>query len=154
MATSLKSAPPHLPAHMVINLLSAAQASAAIAFSRPDLHREPFASVSYFLSQDGVPILEGSLGALSCRLVSRSLPLHDLELLERGFSADKEESSKVAVKASELFIARVVRVEATRQREDHESDAMWTLPLLYHRRCFTSCDIRAQRMDSTSCSAR
>ena len=141
MATSLKSAHPHLPSHMVINLLSAAQTTAAITFSRPDLHREPFSSVPYFLSKDGLPILEGSLGALSCKLVSRSLPLHDLALLEKGYTADTQPEQGPDSMASELFIAQVVRVEGGSQKEGQDDDYLRTLPLLYHRRNFTSCDI-------------
>jgi len=67
---------------MVINVLSAAQESTAVRFSRPDLYPEPFSSVPYTLSEEGLPVLEGCLGTLSCRLVKGSWPLHDLEFIE------------------------------------------------------------------------
>jgi flavin reductase (DIM6/NTAB) family NADH-FMN oxidoreductase RutF len=137
MATSLKSASPHLPSHMVINILSAAQESAAIAFSRPDIHREPFSTVPYCLSEDGLPILKGSLGAVSCKLISRTLPLHDLDFLEKGSRTAAEQKLKgTSSIASELFIAQVVRVEECPQEDQNHL----RLPLLYHRKGFTSCD--------------
>ena len=121
---------PSTPSHMVVNLLSAQQASIAIKFSRPDLHPQPFDSVSYKLTEDGIPMLDGSLGALSCKLVSRGIPLHDLDLLRNGGSTGGEpmSSMKEGV-ASELFIARVLRVESMSER---------TLPLVYHRRSYTT----------------
>ncbi|OBZ74075.1 hypothetical protein A0H81_05938 [Grifola frondosa] len=127
-------------AHMVINILSAAQEPAAVQFSRPDLHPEPFTSTPYFLTKDGLPVLEGSLGALSCKLVAASWPLHDLEVLERQQknSGTVWEGDGVA---SELFIAEVTRVEAVTTLEDSE-DGLRTLPLLYHRRAYaTTCGI-------------
>ncbi|KXN86716.1 hypothetical protein AN958_09707 [Leucoagaricus sp. SymC.cos] len=122
------------PAQMVINILSSTQSKHALAFSRPDLYPTPFTDpdIVYTLSQEGIPVLEGSLGAISCRLVGRSMPLHDLEFLT---SAEEEGRRRAALKkgavASELFIAQVTRVEAL------ASTPM--LPLLYHRKKFTSC---------------
>lgn len=140
MAQSLKSAHPNLPAHMVVNLLSAAQTSTAVKFSRPDIYPEPFSTVPYLLSEEGLPMLSGSLGAVSCKLVSTPLPLHDLELSEnkmvqRGENVATPVGNSVA---SELFIARVIRVENL-TIEEEEEDSSRTLPLLYHRRGFTSC---------------
>jgi flavin reductase (DIM6/NTAB) family NADH-FMN oxidoreductase RutF len=142
MAASLKSCPSHIPSHMVINILSATQASAAITFSRPDLYPNPFSSVAYFLSGDGLPILEGSLGALSCKMVSLSLPLHDLDYLEKRSDRATDEALQGHSGASELFIARVVRVEELGDKDaDKDVGRPEMLPLLYHRQGFTSCKV-------------
>ncbi|KII85844.1 hypothetical protein PLICRDRAFT_44262 [Plicaturopsis crispa FD-325 SS-3] len=141
MGAALKAAQPHHASHMVINILSAAQESAAVRFSRPDLHPTPFESVRYRLSEEGLPILEGSLGALSCKLVAASWPLHDLEALEqRGASAwgvgvEAEGALEAGGVASELFIARVSRVEAM-DGEETEKEHLRTMPLLYHQRAY------------------
>ena len=131
MATSLNAAASDSlrdPSHMVVNLLSAEQASIAIKFSRPDLHPQPFDSVPYKLTEEGIPMLDGGLGALSCKLLGRPIPLHDLGLLRN--SKDAVPVSKEVV-ASELFIARVMRVESMSERT--------LLPLVYYRRCYTTC---------------
>ncbi|KAF8799273.1 hypothetical protein BYT27DRAFT_6875948 [Phlegmacium glaucopus] len=120
---------PSTPSHMVVNLLSAQQASIAVKFSRPDLHPQPFESVAYRLTQEGIPMLDGSLGALSCKLVSRAIPLHDLDFLRNGVVTRPVSLRKEDV-ASELFIARVLRIEAGDER---------TLPLIYHQRSYTTC---------------
>jgi flavin reductase (DIM6/NTAB) family NADH-FMN oxidoreductase RutF len=70
MATSLKVACPEQPSHMVVNLLSAEQSSVAVTFSRPDLHPHPFTTVPYILTAEGLPVIVGSLGVMSCKLVS------------------------------------------------------------------------------------
>ncbi|EPQ56537.1 hypothetical protein GLOTRDRAFT_59852 [Gloeophyllum trabeum ATCC 11539] len=136
MATALKSVDPSAPSHMVVNILSAAQMHTAISFSRVDLHPEPFKHEPYTLTKEGLPMLEGSLGALSCKMVS-SWPLHDLELIEQSLGAKLEAGSEWSGDgvASELFVARVVRVEKTVDTEDQS----WrTLPLLYHRRTYAT----------------
>ena len=143
IASSLDAAQPDQASHMVVNLLSAEQASISVKFSRPDLYPEPFSSIPYSLSEEGLPIIDGSLGAISCKLVSKAIPLHDLELL-------KGESSREMTKlledcpSSKLFIAHVTRVESS------PSDNEDSLPLLYHRRQYTSCQIppRSPAMDS------
>jgi flavin reductase (DIM6/NTAB) family NADH-FMN oxidoreductase RutF len=136
MATALKFAESRLPSHMVINLLSAAQASTAVRFSRPDIYPKPFASIPYTLTEEGLPVLEGCLGALSCSLVEGSWPLHDLEFIEghRRASEDRETVFEGNGVASELFLARVVRVETL----PLIGDDLETLPLLYHRRGYTT----------------
>ncbi|TFY64656.1 hypothetical protein EVJ58_g2475 [Rhodofomes roseus] len=48
-------ASPHLPAQLVINILSAAQPAVAARFARPDLHADPFAHTPYALSTEGLP---------------------------------------------------------------------------------------------------
>jgi flavin reductase (DIM6/NTAB) family NADH-FMN oxidoreductase RutF len=122
---------------MIINILSATQASSAIRFSRPDLYPEPFSSVSYFLSKDDLPILEGSLGALSCKMMPRTLPLHDLDFLEKRSDVAAEKALEGEGLLSELFIARVVRVEKSRVMEKEEDNRRNVLPLLYHQQEFT-----------------
>ena len=139
--------------HMVINILSAALSDVAVTFSRADLHPRPFVEsrVQWTKSADGLPIISGSLGALSCALVSRSLPLGDLRWLRKchplprtGEGVDISPGEEQGGSTSELFIARVLRVEHVPQIEgDEERDGMRTLPLLYHRRkyatAFTIC---------------
>jgi flavin reductase (DIM6/NTAB) family NADH-FMN oxidoreductase RutF len=139
MATSLKSPG---TSHMVINLLSAAQASTAVQFSRPDLYPEPFTHVPFFLNEEGLPVIKGSLGALSCRALSGSWPLDDLEVLEelqRGGVVKTKAVVEGEGLVSELFIARVLRVEKMEKKEGDEDD-LRTLPLLYHRRSYTTTD--------------
>jgi flavin reductase like protein len=74
---------PSSSVHMVINLLAAPQAHAAVVFSRSDLHPRPFEDpgIQWSLSRDGLPILHGSLGALSCRVIGAPWPLSDLTAL-------------------------------------------------------------------------
>lgn len=152
-ANSTSSAPAaDAPAQMVINILSSTQAKHALMFSRPDLHPTPFADpdIIFKLSDEGLPVLEGSLGALSCRLVGRGIPLHDMESLvsvsnygrtsaywgDEGskIAAGRKERRDLAVfkdgfASSELFIAQVLRIEASAP----------VMPLIYFRRKFTSC---------------
>ncbi len=139
MATSLKDAHNDWPTHMVVNILSASQKDVAIQFSRPDLHPHPFESVAYELTEEGLPILKGSLGALSCKLAASSWPLHDLELLRHGRREEDAIWEGEGV-ASELFIARVTRVEDVGDPEGDDQSAR--TPLLYHRRAYaTTCHI-------------
>ncbi|KAF5316783.1 hypothetical protein D9619_006526 [Psilocybe cf. subviscida] len=145
------------PSHMVINLLSASQASEAVTFSRPDLHPTPFYSptnpngVKYTQSPDGLPVLRGVVGALSCKLVGPPIPLHDLDYftdggMGRGEQARRESEPGLELEegavTSELFIAQVVRVEDVASVSDVEhttTDGERTLPLVYHRQRYTSC---------------
>ncbi|KAI0642413.1 flavin reductase like domain-containing protein [Trametes meyenii] len=132
MATSLTSAhvSTGLYSHMVINILSEHQASTALRFSRADLYPEPFVSLQHTLTEEGLPILDGSVGAMSCRLVAASWPLHDLESLTSG---EKERQSQWEGEgvASELFIAEVIRVERV-------PTTGTVRPLLYHRRGYVT----------------
>jgi len=130
---------------MVINLLAAPQAHAAVLFSRPDLHPRPFddPDIRWSLSRDGLPILHGSLGALSCRVVGAPWPLNDLSALgdktmgkTEGTSGGVDAAGGVA---SELFIAQVMRVEDVPRVENvGYDDSIRTLPLVYHRRGYTT----------------
>ncbi|TBU59481.1 flavin reductase like domain-containing protein [Dichomitus squalens] len=134
MATSLTAAYTvgSAPAHLVVNLLSEHQADTAVRFSRPDLHPEPFASVPHTLTEEGLPVLDGSIGAMSCRLIAASWPLHDLEMLARGEKGENAEWDGEGV-ASELFIAEVIRVERTTSLSGEEAR-----PLLYYRRGYVT----------------
>jgi flavin reductase (DIM6/NTAB) family NADH-FMN oxidoreductase RutF len=129
---------------MVINLLAAPQAHAAVLFSRPDLHPRPFEDpgVQWSFSRDGLPILHGSLGALSCRVVGAPWPLNDLSALGDKM-VRKTEGTSGSVDAggveSELFIAQVMRVEDVPRVENvGYDDSIRTLPLIYHRRGYTT----------------
>jgi flavin reductase (DIM6/NTAB) family NADH-FMN oxidoreductase RutF len=129
---------------MVINILAAPQAHTAVLFSRPDLHPRPFEDpgIQWSLSRDGLPILHGSLGALSCRVVGAPWPLNDLSALGDKM-VRKTEGTSGGVDAggveSELFIAQVMRVEDVPRVENvGYDDSIRTLPLVYHRRGYTT----------------
>ena len=117
---------------MVINILSACQASTAIRFANARLHPHPFAETRYSLTEEGLPILHDSLGAISCKLVLPPKPLHDLDAfdLEGGNQKEKKEWSGSGV-VSELFVGRVMRVEEVPM--DDVNNPLRTLPLIYHR---------------------
>jgi flavin reductase (DIM6/NTAB) family NADH-FMN oxidoreductase RutF len=126
---------------LVVNVLSAAQAPLAHRFARADLFPRPFDDAPHALTPAGVPVLDGVLGALSCTLVSAAWPLHDLPKLDRAnqhhalTSDDPWDGEGVA---SELFIARVTHVERAPPAEAEENADPSTLPLLYHRRRYTT----------------
>jgi hypothetical protein len=134
--------------HMVVNLLSAPQTHAAVLFSRPDLHPRPFEDpgIEWSLSRDGLPVLHGSLGALSCRVVGAPWPLNDLAALGDELSSSRAKRNtcddvEAGGVESELFIAQVLRVEdvpPVAGVEAREDDAIRTLPLVYHRRSYTT----------------
>ena len=140
------STPANLYAHMVINLLSASQALEAVKFSRPDLYPAPFATpagtdaTKFSLTKEGLPVLHDVMGALSCKLVTGPIPLYDLEHFGAGLPGSKAREPVLGEGdvASELFIAQVVRVENV----ETLSSGKWerTLPLIYHRRGYTSCN--------------
>ncbi|KAI0343344.1 hypothetical protein BDW22DRAFT_1356972 [Trametopsis cervina] len=131
----------NLPTHMVVNILSAHQADIAAQFARPDLYPHPFESVPYRLSEEGLPVLEGALGALSCKLAAASWPLHDLESLKHGRREDREWVGDGV--PSELFIGQVVRVESTAvgggDRIGDEEPKTRT-PLLYYQQRYVTVD--------------
>jgi hypothetical protein len=82
---------------------------------------------------DGLLILEGSLGALSCKLVARSLLLHDLDFLEKRSDASVEMALQGDDVVSELFIARIMHVDASRDRTGrqhrcHAEDTTTVIP--------------------------
>ena len=127
--------------HMVINLLAAPQTHAATLFSRPDLHPRPFEDpgIQWSLSRDGLPVLHGCLGALSCRVVGAPWPLNNLTVLGDKPSFQVEGTGDGGDIESELFIAEVLRVEDVPQAVDvRDDDTIRTLPLVYHRRRYTT----------------
>ncbi|KAH9933420.1 uncharacterized protein B0H18DRAFT_1115424 [Fomitopsis serialis] len=148
MATSLSAAhaappaAPPLPAQLVINILSAAQPAVAARFARPDLHPDPFAHTPHALSAEGLPVLAGALGALSCRLVAGSWPLHDLDSLRARDSGPQGGGRTWDGEgvASELFIALVTRVEEVPRLGEGEDgdDGLGAVPLLYYRRAYAT----------------
>lgn len=130
MSHSLNAIPTGPGAHMVVNILSADQAETAIAFSRPDKYPDPFTHVSFSLSEDRIPILDGALGALSCVLVSRAIPLHDLAYLASGGRGSVEAGPNLT---SELYLAQVTNVEKV-----VEVPGSRRTPLLYLNRRYTT----------------
>ena len=140
MATSLTRSAASRPSHMVINLLAAPQAHIAALFSRPDIHPRPFEdpALRWSLSQDGFPILHGSLGALSCRVVGAPWPLNDLTALGDIKAEGADDTVHMGDVQSELFIAQVLHVEDVPQDEDLIDDTLRTLPLVYHRQSYTT----------------
>ncbi|KAE9394978.1 hypothetical protein BT96DRAFT_163918 [Gymnopus androsaceus JB14] len=153
MATSLRTssntntkppyASPSAPSDMVVNILSAAQASTAVLFSRPDLHPNPFKEIKYSLNDEGIPVLEGSLGALSCKLAAPPTMLDDLAFAGVDIEESRSEPNSISPSSgftSELFIARVTKVEMLALDMDNvEPDDAHAMPLLYHRRGYSTC---------------
>ncbi|KZT59836.1 hypothetical protein CALCODRAFT_515759 [Calocera cornea HHB12733] len=114
-------------ASLVVNMLSAEQAELARHFSRPDLYPEPWGMHEFALSEEGVPVFPGSLGALSCTPVT-SFPLDWGGLRKLGVNVGPEMVQESRENTSELFIAQVVRVELKNKHGSH--------PLLYQDRVF------------------
>ncbi len=132
--------------HLVINILSAPQIETAIRFSRADLYPEPFSDTPYELSEEGIPILSGCVGALSCTLLT-SLPLYGNGLTAYGIHPEELHSHSTTSSGmpdanSELFIARVMRVEETKPGED-------LLPLIYHARQYSTVEPLARSLSSS-----
>ncbi|KAI0272420.1 flavin reductase like domain-containing protein [Gloeopeniophorella convolvens] len=136
-------------AHMVINLLAAPQTRAAVLFSRSDLHPRPFdePDLRWSHSLEGLPILHGSLGAMSCRVVGAPWPLRDLAALGDKQTLKEGDGSHGGVDVgdveSELFIAQVIRMEDVPPAEVAIDDTLRTSPLLYHRRSYTTVPHRS-----------
>jgi flavin reductase (DIM6/NTAB) family NADH-FMN oxidoreductase RutF len=122
-------------AHLVVNVLGGTQASLAARFAAADPAARPFEGCPHAFTPDGLPVLDGVLGALSCTLVAPPLPLHDLHALSLARPTDSPWTGDAA--SSELFVARVTRVERVPQEDAHADDPA-TLPLLYHRRGYTT----------------
>ncbi|KAF9244112.1 hypothetical protein BU15DRAFT_71682 [Melanogaster broomeanus] len=116
-------------AHLVVNVLSAAQSHLAERFARPDLHPRPF--------QDP-DVQWNALG----RWASRPLGGIGRTLVQPQEIAEVQHVEGGRGLASELFIARVLRVEQVPPGDDGNDDRLGTLPLLYHRRQYaTACDL-------------
>jgi len=116
-----------LTPHMVINLLSSSMADIAIQFSLP--RAKPFGSSPYFLGKDNIPILRGSLGALSCVLL-QTIPLNEQHFDEPVMTGHGEQGS-------ELFLARVLRVEEGYPSSDG-LNRQPERPLVYHWQRYTT----------------
>ncbi|KIJ54744.1 hypothetical protein M422DRAFT_24649 [Sphaerobolus stellatus SS14] len=117
--------------HLVINLLGSSMAHTAVHFSRP--REDPFGSTAYFLSQEKIPILQDSLGALTCSLI-RSIPLGEPE------DGVTHAPDKLEGQGSELFLARVLRVEPG-QPPGSQNGTENLLPLLYHHQRYGTIDL-------------
>ncbi|KZS94507.1 hypothetical protein SISNIDRAFT_484722 [Sistotremastrum niveocremeum HHB9708] len=129
MATLLRSAKDHA---FAMNILSDSQESVALAFSRPDLFPRPFIGCPYKTNEDGLPVINGVLGSLSCRTLI-SLPLHNLERPDDKTLAQTQ-SAEPPKGSSELFLAKVLRVDINETEKSH-------LPLVYHRRKYVTVDL-------------
>ncbi|KAH8116361.1 flavin reductase like domain-containing protein [Phellopilus nigrolimitatus] len=124
MATSLKA--------RMQQQLPGSASSPSLRFARADLFPEPFRITPHTLTEEGLPVLTGALGALSCSLVSCT-PLHDL--CDSGFNPAEIEAIKSDGELiSELFISRVIRVESAGTLASSKD----VLPLLYHHRRYAT----------------
>ncbi|KAL5633163.1 hypothetical protein ACGC1H_003603 [Rhizoctonia solani] len=95
--------------HGIINILADHQSEISKMFSRPDLFAHPFSSIKY-CDQEDMPILEDTIGALSCSIVT-SLPMTGEVLSNFGLPlAQSSETAESSSQTSELFLARVVQV--------------------------------------------
>ncbi|KAJ3519782.1 hypothetical protein NMY22_g13043 [Coprinellus aureogranulatus] len=121
-------------AHLVVNILSSSQHRLAHVFSRPDLYPDPFQDVQHTLSTDGLPILDETLCAFSCKVISK-VKLSELDCGEEHTSV--ENSHRDGEVTSELFIARVVRVEQVGEDLEGGPHPPKPAPLLYYRRGYT-----------------
>jgi hypothetical protein len=86
-------------------------------------------------------MLHGCLGALSCRVVGAPWALNDLAALGDKLTYKSDETCNivnVGDVGSELFIAQVMRVEDVSPAEGAVDDTLRTLPLVYHRRGYTT----------------
>lgn len=121
--------------HFVINLLSTAQVDIAKRFSKPDLYPHPFSrdgmgsgrmrEERLGLTQEGQPMLKESIGSISCAVV------HSMRL-DGGVEGTDEEDA--ILRTSELFIARVMRIELLNDGEER-------MPLVYFRKEYTTTDL-------------
>jgi flavin reductase (DIM6/NTAB) family NADH-FMN oxidoreductase RutF len=123
-------------ADLVVSVLEATQADLATRFARADAGISPFDGLAHDppLTAEGLPYLDGCLGALSCKLVAPAWPLHDIDALAR--STKPETAWQGEGVASQLYIARVTRVERAPPPEGQDSTP--SLPLIYHRRAYTT----------------
>lgn len=112
--------------HMTVNFLSLLQAELALKFSRPDLFPAPFSDTQFSLTKEGQPILHNSVGIISCVVI-------------RSFRLDFHEPKGFEEGTSEMFIARVIRIEQNRGPESKGGDL--NNPLVYYRRLFGTVDI-------------
>jgi len=139
MATSIHdffdNSPKTSSPHIVINVLSSEQADTAVRFSRPDLHPTPFDGIEWHPSEEGIPILRNCVGTISCQVVASSRLDGFIHGQEAGDGLPETTQSGAGQIVSELFLARVLRVE----RDKHNSPmGVPRLPLIYHDRLYTT----------------
>jgi flavin reductase (DIM6/NTAB) family NADH-FMN oxidoreductase RutF len=123
-------------ADLVISVLAANQAALAARFARADVGVSPFDGLPHMHTADGLPYIGDALGALSCKLVAPAWPLHDLDAIANPPPPEErrvQEPWKGEGVASELYLARVVRVERTTPEAGASK-----LPLIYHHRAYTT----------------
>lgn len=137
------SLPPKAPTPTIIlHYLSSSQTPLAEAFAKalpaPPASASakgvatPFTLFPHQPSQEGIPILQGCVGAVSCRILG-SIPLSEKGLLGVGFgigSLVEGDTAEAGEATSELYIAEVVRMENT--NGGGETDGDFGLPLVYH----------------------
>jgi flavin reductase (DIM6/NTAB) family NADH-FMN oxidoreductase RutF len=127
--------------HIVINILASTQADAATRFSRPDLHPTPFTETKWHPSKEGLPILTDCVGALSCEVVASSRLDSVIQEPDHLNNAVLETTNTpVGQIVSELFLARVWRVENSKRPAEEISKPQPHLPLVYHDRQYTTVD--------------
>ncbi|KAK0189256.1 flavin reductase like domain-containing protein [Armillaria mellea] len=118
LANAIKTIPPNPSTpHLVVNILAEHQPHRAEDFVNAT--ENMWDRISHTLSEEGIP-------TISCRLVASPVPLHDLDFLESG----------APVLSSELYLARVLRVEKVDQEAGLEHEV---LPLIYRHRTYTTC---------------
>jgi len=83
------------------------------------------------------------LGALSCKLAAPPIMLDDLAFAGVDTEESRSEPNSISPSSgftSELFIARVTKVEMLALDMDNvEPDDAQAMPLLYHRRGYSTC---------------
>ncbi|KAK0238488.1 flavin reductase like domain-containing protein [Armillaria nabsnona] len=132
LANAIKTIPPNPSTpHLVVNILAEHQPHRAEDFVNAT--ENMWDHIPHTHSQEGIPVLSGSLGAISCRLVAPPIPLHDLDFLESGV---EERLAEAPVLSSELYLARVLRVEKVDQEAGLKREV---LPLIYRHRTYTTC---------------
>ncbi|KAF9511281.1 hypothetical protein BS47DRAFT_1377260 [Hydnum rufescens UP504] len=128
--------------HIVVNILAASQAHTAVQFSRADLYPDPFSAVPYHLTDEGIPVLSGCIGAVSCAL----LAIWPSNIDYKGVEMDV---GRTLEGTSELFIARVIRIESrapsdSRQSNPEDMEEGVPLPLIYHRQQYSTLQHRGK----------
>ena len=157
--TSVLSSPHPPSPHFIINLLSTHQKDMAHRFSRPDLYPLPLAGVAengMKLTEEGQPMLLESVGCISCAVVHSlrldgPLVVGEEQLLgdrqeqrksDRGEGREEremgnwKESRDTPASTSELFIARVIRLETLHSHKTGVEESK--MPLVYFRKRYTT----------------
>ncbi|KAG7444517.1 uncharacterized protein BT62DRAFT_934156 [Guyanagaster necrorhizus] len=132
LANAIKTVPrDRSTPHLVVNILAEDQPHRAEDFVNAT--EGMWDRIPHTYSEEKIPILSGSLGAVSCRLVAPPIPLHDLDFLESGMGKPLADAP---VLSSELYLARVLRVERVDQETSLKREV---LPLIYRHRTYTTC---------------